>query len=80
MADIQRAVIRHSVKDVISILENEPVKRDLVSEITAAQIMNRVSIAHLSIERALKFLIRRGRRAIGKRGHNLKPRCIRSCN
>ena len=59
MADIQRAVIRHSVKDVITILENEPVKRDLVSEITAAQIMNRVSIAHLSIERALKFLIRK---------------------
>ena len=57
MVDIQRAIIRHSVKDVIRILENEPVKGDMVPEIAAVQIMNRVSIAHLSIERALKFLI-----------------------
>ena len=57
MTDIQRAIIRHSVEDVIRILENEPVKRDLIPEITAVQVMNRVSIAHLSIERALKFLI-----------------------
>ena len=50
MTDIQRAIIRHSVEDVIRILENEPVKRDLIPEITAVQVMNRVSIAHLSIE------------------------------
>ena len=59
MVDIQRAIIRHSVEDVILILENEPVKADMVAEITAVQVMNRVSIAHLSIERALKFLITR---------------------
>ena len=57
MVDVQRAVMNHSVKDVIRILEDEPVKHDMVPEVTAVQIMNRVSIAHLSIERALKFLI-----------------------
>ena len=57
MVDFKRAIIRYSVEDVIRILENEPVKADMVPEITVAQVMNRVSIAHLSIERALKFLI-----------------------
>ena len=57
MSDIQRAIVRHSIEDVIHILEHEPVKGDLVPQITAVQVMNRVSIAHLSIERALKFLI-----------------------
>ena len=57
MSDIQRAIIRHSIEDVIHILEHEPVKGDLVPQITAVQVMNRVAIAHLSIERALKFLI-----------------------
>ena len=55
--DIAQTAIRHSVQDVIRMLENEPVRPDLFGEITAVQIMNRVSIAHLSIERALKFLI-----------------------
>ena len=55
--DSKRAIVRHSVEDVIRILENEPVKGDMVPELTAVQVMNRVSIAHLSIERALKFLI-----------------------
>ncbi len=59
MADGQRAIIGHSVRDVIRILENEPVSRDIFPEITVVQVMNRVSIAHLSIERALKFLITR---------------------
>ena len=36
MADMQRAIIRHSVQDVIRILENEPVKGDMVPGITAA--------------------------------------------
>ena len=57
MADTQRFTIRHSIEDVIRILENEPVKGDIVPQITAVQVMNRMSIAHLSIERALKFMI-----------------------
>ena len=59
MVDFQADIVRHSVEDVIRILENEPVKGDMVPELTAVQVMNRVSIAHLSIERALKFLITR---------------------
>ena len=55
--DIEQVIIECSVRDVIGILENEPVPPDLVGQITIVQIMNRVSIAHLSIERALKFLI-----------------------
>ena len=57
MGKMQRAVIRYSVTDVIRILENEPVQPDMVTELTVAQLMNRVSMAHLSIERAMKFLI-----------------------
>ena len=45
IVDMQRVVIRHSVKDVIRILENEPVKGDMVTEITVVQVMNRISIA-----------------------------------
>ena len=57
MGELERAVIRHSVNDVIRVLENEPVRPDMIIELTAAQVMNRVSIAHLSIERAMKFVI-----------------------
>lgn len=57
MVDFERAIIRHSVDDVIHILENERVSNDLIQQITVAQLMNRISIAHLSIERAMKFLI-----------------------
>ena len=54
---IEQAIMQHSVQDVIQILENQPVQPDLIGQITAVQVMNRVSIAHLSVERALKFLI-----------------------
>ena len=57
MADNERVISRHSVEDIIGILENEPVKADLFAQITAVELMNRISIAHLAIERALKFLI-----------------------
>ena len=42
---------------MIKILENNPVQPDLVVERPIAEAMNRTSIAHLSIERAMKFLI-----------------------
>ncbi len=45
--------------DVISILESAPVQPDRVSQITVVQVMNRAPMAHLSIERALKFLLRK---------------------
>ena len=58
MVDIHRHTIRHSVVDVIRILEEIPVRGAIVPQITVVELMNRASIAHLSIERALKFLIR----------------------
>ena len=57
MGETESAVIHHSVIDVIGVLENQPVRPDMIVELTAAQVMNRVSIAHLSIERAMKFVI-----------------------
>ena len=59
MNDLRMAIVRHSVDDVIQILENQPATSDCISQITIVQIMNRMSIAHLSIERALKFLVTR---------------------
>ena len=73
MADTRRALIKYSVQDVIRILENEPVKADMVPEIMAVQAMNRVAIAHLSIERALKFLIKEAG-GLFEETHNLKHR------
>lgn len=69
MVEIDQAVMRHSVQDVIRILENQPVRVDLFGQITAVQIMNRVSIAHLSIERALKFLNTRAGEPLTKDHH-----------
>ncbi|MDE0179174.1 MAG: hypothetical protein OXP36_11315 [Gammaproteobacteria bacterium] len=63
-ADIEQVTIRHSVQDVIRNLESEPVRPDLVGQITAVQVIDRVSRAHLSIERALKFIITRAGGAI----------------
>ena len=57
MADYKRTIIGFSLDDVIHILEHEPVQPDMVPEITISRIMNRGPIAHLAIERALKFLI-----------------------
>ena len=57
MERLQQATVKHSLEDVIRILENEPVQGDLIVQLPIAETMNRVSIAHLSIERAMKFLI-----------------------
>ena len=57
MADYERIIIGFSLDDVIHILEHEPAQPDMVPEITISRIMNRGPIAHLAIERALKFLI-----------------------
>ena len=57
MVDMKRHLIRHSVTDVIHILENVPVRVDMILQIPIIQTINRVSLAHLSIERAMKFLI-----------------------
>ncbi|MCY3734000.1 MAG: hypothetical protein OXG42_06940, partial [Chloroflexi bacterium] len=72
-ADIEQVTVRHSVQDVIRNLENEPVRPDFVGQITAVQIIDRVTRAHLSIERALKFLITRAG-GPQKRDHHLGDR------
>ena len=54
---LKRSVMLHSTVDTIRVLENSPVRPDMIVELTIAQVMNRVSSAHLSIERAMKFLI-----------------------
>ncbi len=58
MVEIERDIIQTSVEDTIRILEDCPVKGFIVPQIALVQVMNRVSIAHLSIERTIKFLIR----------------------
>ena len=76
MADMKRMVVRHSVEDIIAILENQPAKGDMVIYLPAVEIFNRTSLAHLSIERALKFLITEagGPLITGSAGHDLQSR------
>lgn len=57
MADVKRHLIRHSVEDAIRILESVPVRGDMIVELPIIETINRVSLAHLHIERAMKFLI-----------------------
>ena len=81
MAEFDRTIVEHSVTDVIRILENEPVSNDLIGQITVAQLMNRMSMAHLSIERALKFLIGAAGGKVRK-SHDLKKQLgeLRLCD
>ena len=82
---MQDYVIQFSMDDVIGILESAPVRPDLVSGITIAQIMNRAPMAHLSIERALKSLLLRNGLDIKQpehRHHNLHThlKTLRKCD
>ena len=61
MENPERVITQCSIEDVIQILENQPPTGGwLFSHVTAVQVMNRVSLAHLSIERTLKYLIQSG--------------------
>ena len=53
----KRYFIQYSLEDVIDVLQGAPIQRDMVAQITMVQVMNRIPVAHLSIERAMKFLI-----------------------
>ena len=53
----KRYIIQYSLEDVIDVLQGAPIQRDMVAQITVVQVMNRIPVAHLSIERAIKFLI-----------------------
>ena len=54
-------------------LGNEPVEGDMFIHLTAVRTLNRISLAHLSIERAIKYLITADG-ADYKRKHDLKNR------
>ena len=57
MGKFERTVVQVSAEDVIRILESVTATGHIIPYITIAEVMNRVSIAHLSIEKAIKFLI-----------------------
>lgn len=57
MADLKRHLIQHSVEDVIRILTIVPVTGDMIAQRPFIESINRVILAHLSIERVLKYLI-----------------------
>ena len=66
MGNFERAIIQVSVEDVIRILEDAPVRGHFIPYVTIAEVLNRVAIAHLSIEKAVKFLIREAKGDIVK--------------
>ena len=55
---MQKHMIQFSLKDTIGMLDASPAKADLIPEVTVIQVMNRAPIAHLAIERTMKFMIR----------------------
>ena len=69
MADMKRHLIDHSVEDVVRILESVPVIGDMITERPFIETMNRVSLAHLSIERTMKFLIEEAGQGYNKDHH-----------
>ena len=78
---VEEHTIWFSINDVIRILESAPVRSDMVSKINVSQVMNRAPVAHLSIERALKFLIQK-RSGEFTDHHNLHThfRTLRHCD
>ena len=69
MGKFERTVVQVSIEDVIRILENVPASSHIIPYITIVEVMNRVSIAHLSIERAFKFLIQEAGGKIVEKHH-----------
>ena len=60
MGEFEHRIVQISIEDVIRILEDSPARNhSLLPHVTIVEVMNRVSIAHLSIEKAIKYLIRK---------------------
>ena len=79
MGEFERRIVQISIEDVIRILEDSPARNHpILPHITIAEVMNRVSIAHLSIEKTIKFLIRKAggdfekEHDLGDRFHELR--------
>lgn len=69
---LQKSLIQESIRDVLSIiLDATPVKEDIIPQITVAKI-NRGPVAHLSIERAIKALVKDSGGTVAK-SHALCP-------
>ena len=67
---MEEFAVRFSIDDALRILDDSPLRPDIVTQVTLAQITNRVPVAHLSIERAFKFLIQKNGRDFDPH-HNL---------
>ena len=57
MDTMERFKVQGSIREVIATLDSAPIRIDLVPEANIVQLTNRMSDAHLAIERGLKSLI-----------------------
>ena len=81
MDTMDRYKIQASIEDVISILDSSPIQRDWIAETNVVQLTNRVTVAHLAIERGLKALLTEAGSS-AERTHNLHKlyRVLGGCN
>ncbi|MCY4653021.1 MAG: hypothetical protein OXC95_07640 [Dehalococcoidia bacterium] len=56
---MEEFAVLFSIGDALQILDGSPLQPDVPTQTTFVQISNRVPIAHLAIERGLKFLIKK---------------------
>ena len=56
---MEEFAVQFSIDDALQILDDSPLQPDAPMQTTFVQISNRVPIAHLAIERGLKFLIKK---------------------
>ena len=67
---LRNSIAQDSVWDIIRMIQLAPVQSDLVPDVVINQVLNRIPLAHLTIEKSLKYRIQH---AGGKiiRGHGL---------
>ena len=54
---LRRNIAQNSVWDVIRMIQSAPVRSDLVPDVVINQVLNRIPLAHLTIEKSLKYRI-----------------------
>ena len=59
-------IARNSVWDVIRMIQSAPVRSDLVPDVVINQVLNRIPLAHLTIEKSLKYRIQHSGGKISK--------------
>ncbi len=72
---------RYAIDDTLAILDSAPAKVDLHPDHMMVEITNRAAVAHLSIERGFKYLVKQAGGEV-KRQHGLAPllRRLTSCD